>query len=423
MPSRCDRYFLVVLMLLAQACFLALSPMAHGQLWKHFVPASRSKAATQADFGLTENNGPWLIVAATFSGDGAEDQAHELAQEFRERYRLRAYLHEMSFDFSGDSRGRGVDEYGAPLRGRYRRGDKVQELAVLIGDFSSIDAPEAQQTLEHVKTMEPNALQVEADRTAQSLAQIREWQDQLLQKVGKKRDRGPMGQAFLTRNPLLPREYFVPKGVDSFVAKMNEGLEHTLLDCPGKYTVQVATFRGKTVLQTSGTDIEAPRSPWAWKKDRNPLMEAGENAHALTAVLRAHGWEAYEFHDRTESIVTIGSFDQAAQQLPDGRLVPAPGLQRIIETFGAAYDTPSDPLTDIGNDPTTQRRVAQEQQQFNIQLTSQQSPIVPGMNPKHVKILKGSGKQRRVEKVIPMDIHPQAIEAPKRSVSSVYAGG
>ena len=44
----------------------------------------------------------------------------------------------------------------------------------------------------------------------------------------------------------LPREYFVPKGVDDFVAKMNQGVEHSLLDCPGRYTVQVATFRGKT---------------------------------------------------------------------------------------------------------------------------------------------------------------------------------
>jgi hypothetical protein len=44
------------------------------------------------------------------------------------------------------------------------------------------------------------------------------------------------------------------------------------------------------------------------------------------------------------------------------------------------------------------------------------------MNPKHVKILKGSGKRVRVERIIPMDIYPQAMEAPKRSISSAYAG-
>jgi hypothetical protein len=99
-----------------------------------------------------------------------------------------------------------------------------------------------------------------------------------------------------------------------------------------------------------------------------------------------------------------------------------PGVQKIIETFGAAYNTPADPLTGIGNDPQTQQRVAQEEQQFNLRLNSQQSSVVPGMNPKHVKILRGSGKRKRTERIIPMDVYPHAIEVPKQSVSSAYAG-
>jgi hypothetical protein len=39
------------------------------------------------------------------------------------------------------------------------------------------------------------------------------------------------------------------------------------------------------------------------------------------------------------------------------------------------------------------------------------------MNPKHVKIFKG----RRVERIIPMDIAPVAIEVPRQSVSADYA--
>jgi hypothetical protein len=233
-----------------------------------------------------------------------------------------------------------------------------------------------------------------------------------------------MAQAFLTRNPLLPREYFVPKGVDSFVAKMNDGVEHGLLDCPGRYTVRVATFRGKTVLQASAKEEQAGKPFWSRRKvdDDNPLVEAAENAHLLTRELRAHGWEAYEFHDRTESIVTIGSFAEIAQQLPDGRVLAAPGVEKIVKTFGAAYDTPADPLSGIGNDAVNQRLVEQQTQQARLQISSQQGQIVPGLNPKHVKILKGSGKRARVERIIPIDVHPQAIEAPKRSVSSAYAG-
>ena len=98
------------------------------------------------------------------------------------------------------------------------------------------------------------------------------------------------------------------------VAKMNDGVEHSLLNCPGNYSVKIATFRGKTILQTSGEDNGSGMAFWNGrkKKDRNLLVEAAENAHLLAEELRSHGIEAYEFHDRTESIVTIGSFSQAA---------------------------------------------------------------------------------------------------------------
>jgi hypothetical protein len=377
-----------------------------------------------ADFSLTQENGPWLIVAASFSGEGAEEQAQALGDELRSKYRMPAYLHEMNFNFGGEPPGRGIDEYGAPVRRRFRRGDEVRELAVLVGNFPSIDDPDAQKTLDRIKTLQPDALNVEASKTAQSMAQVRRFEDALMEKLGKPRKRGPMAQAFLTRNPLLPREYFVPKGVDSFVAKMNDGVEHSLLDCPGKYTVKVATFRGKTILQAGAMEDQAAKSFWSRKKieEVNPLVEAAENAHLLTVELRAHGWEAYEFHDRTESIVAIGSFAQVAQQLPDGRVLALPAVERIIRTFGAAYDTPADPLTDIGNDAINRRLVEQQEQQVKFQISGQQGQIVPGLNPKHVKILKGRGKNARVERIIPIDPTPQAIEVPKRSISGAYAG-
>ena len=54
--------------------------------------------------------------------------------------------------------------------------------------------------------------------------------------------RGPMANAFVANNPLLPNEYFVPKGIDKFVVDMNKDVPHSLLACRGKYTVKVATF-------------------------------------------------------------------------------------------------------------------------------------------------------------------------------------
>lgn len=412
MRSNCCR----VVWILAVLTVWSSANSASAQLWKQFVPVARVDADPANDYRLTQEDGPWLVMAATFSGAGAEEQAHDLILEFRKKHNLPAYIHEMTFDYNEKSPGRGLDQYGGPVKRRYKR-DEVQEYAVLVGDFPSVDDPEAQQLLRRIKRMEPDALDPEQHgKTAQTLAQIRQLQSAMMEKLGKEQKRGPMGQAFLARNPLLPREYFVPKGVDPFVAKMNKGVEHSLLDCPGRYTVQVATFRGSTVLQTSAQTDESSGFQLPWKKrEQDPLLEAAENAHLLTEELRAHGWEAYEFHDRTESYVTIGSFDQVGQKLQDGQVTPLPKVQKILETFGAIYDTPADPLSGFGNDKFTKQIIDAREQQFTQQYASELGQVAPGMHPKHVTTGKG-----RVKRIIPLDVTPHAIEVPRRSVSGDY---
>ena len=55
------------------------------------------------DYSLAQENGPWLIVAASFSAATApRSRPSDLARELRERFRLKAYLHEMSFKFGDE---------------------------------------------------------------------------------------------------------------------------------------------------------------------------------------------------------------------------------------------------------------------------------------------------------------------------------
>jgi hypothetical protein len=381
------------------------------------VPASYVEEVPQGDTQLTQEKGPWLIMVASLDGDHAAENATALAEELRTRHRLTAYVQDRTFDHSdGKNSGRGLDNYGAPLRTRYQQ-EQAHEFAVLVGDFPSIEDPVAQKTLERIKTLPSQVLEGE---TADSpMDEVRQFSTNIVGKLSGRRERGPMGRAFFTRNPLLPREYFVPKGIDDFIAKMNQGVDHGLLDCPGRYTVQVATFSGKAVLQSGDSKPkETGGVGWMWAKDKDePLVEAAENAHLLAEELRKNGYEAYEFHDRTESIVTIGSFDQVAERLANGQLTPTPEVQKIIVTFGASYNTPADPLT--GDDIRQQRQAAELKQQFTQMLNSHDGQVAAGMNPKHVKIMSG----KRVERIIPIDIYPHAIEVPQRSVSGAYVGG
>ena len=288
----------------------------------------RVDADPKKDYFLTETNGPWLIMASTFTGDGAREQARTLALELRSKYRLPAYLYQKKFDFTKEERGRGLDRFGDPLKMRYQKKGAVTEIAVLVGDYTAVDSPEAHETLKKIKAMTPACLDPSNNKnTSQTLATLRAAQRSLTPE-GKRR--GPMSNAFIITNPLLPPEYFAPKGIDKLVLQMNEGVRFSLLDCKAKYTVCVATFNGQIVLdQKKIHEIENGG------KFKSRLEDAAQKAHDLCEALRKKGVEAYEFHDRYASIVTVGSFDSCGTPRPDGKIEINPAMHAIMQTYGA----------------------------------------------------------------------------------------
>jgi hypothetical protein len=53
-------------------------------------------------------------------------------------------------------------------------------------------------------------------------------------------------------------------------------------------------------------------------------------------ALRKRGIEAYEYHDRTSSIVTIGSFRSDGTPRPDGTKEINPAMLKVIQDYGPA---------------------------------------------------------------------------------------
>ena len=398
--------------LVACVCVASSKTSEAQSLFRRFLPVDQVESDSQSGYNLTEENGPWLILTTTFSGEGAEEQANELVLEFRQRFNLPAFTYEMTFGQAESPNGRGIDNLGARIKRRYQQEGVRQEWAVLVGNFATVDDAKGQRVLKQIKLMVPETLKKDGEQTSQTMAEVRAWQDKVLARMGAHRHRGPMSKAFMTSNPLLPREYFVPKGVDKFVEQINKGVQHSLLDCEGKYSVKVATFRGNSVLQTA-TKTENRRGK---EKRGGGLVAAAENAHLLTKELRKHDWEAYEFHDRYESIVTIGSFDRPGRQLPDGRVMPTSKIDLIVRRFGAAYDTPSDPLNAVGDDTENRNRREQMLQNFSSSFSNKHAQVTTTLSPKHVKILK----RKQLLRTIPMDIKPTVIEVPKRSLSTAY---
>ena len=203
-------------------------------------------------------------------------EAHQLVDELRSRYHLPAYLHSQQFDFSDSVEGIGINPDRTPKRMRYDKAGVFEEYAVLIGNFQSVDDPDLQKTLKKIKYARPNCLTNNSEKTTRRFAGLRDLYSRVNGDQDKKR-KGPLGTAFATPNPLIPDEFFAPKGADSFVIKMNDGVEHSLLDCPGKYSVRIATFRGNVIIdQQKVAEIEQGG------RMKSRLEEAALKAHKMT---------------------------------------------------------------------------------------------------------------------------------------------
>ncbi len=370
---------------------LAVAASAHAvPPWQMFnikhVEADPKKAYT-----LSEANGPWMIMCTTFHGDDAEQHARRLVLELRSQYKLNAFMHKQTYDYKQKGlEGIGLNPNGTPKSMTYARQEKFDEVAVLVGDFRSVDDPDTRKTLKMLKAADPECMKApkKPDAAGNSFDDLRHRAEQSLG-GGLAKGAGPLGVAFLTTNPMLPKDYYAPKGIDKFVVDMNKGVEHSLLDCKGRYSVKIATYTGKvTIDQVKIHDIERGGKDWFHKDTdkEDPLAIAARKTHALTEQLRKQGVEAFEFHDRFSSIVTIGSFNSVGTPQPGGQIEMNPAIFEIMKTYGPDQGA----------------------------LRSGQAGA--GMTGRAVKVTLDGKK----DVAVLLDLQPTPVEVPKRSIGADY---
>ncbi|MDH3718671.1 MAG: hypothetical protein OES79_11175, partial [Planctomycetota bacterium] len=143
---------------LVLASVLTVTSVCAAPPWADLVKMRHVEADADKTYRLTEKNGPWMIMATTFQGPAALDDAQQLVHELRSRFKLPAYLHRKEFDYTDSVIGRGIDKYGQPRRMRHQNNDKIQEVAVLVGDYPSVNDPQAQRDLQKIKIAQPQSL-------------------------------------------------------------------------------------------------------------------------------------------------------------------------------------------------------------------------------------------------------------------------
>ena len=333
----------------------------------------KAKPIDEADsFVLTEEDGPWLLLATTFVGEDAKDRAQRTAVEIRRELRLPAFIYKEDFNFTGAA---GRDEVTG-RRARYANPHHYQAYAVLVGEYDSVSHESIDKDLARLKSADLDVFRDPEDVAAEyntktPASMIKAFGEQLF-KSRKGRGRNPMAAAFVTRNPLLPDSFFQQPEVDSFVKQLNEGTKHSLLKANGKFTVVVRTFNAcGTILGAKNQDEFEP--------SEERMAKFARQADRMVQELRKQGEEAYQYHDRDRSVVTIGSFDTLGRELPGGGFQYEPEIRRLMQQYSA--------------------------------LNASRSQRVPGRQ----------GVAANHVAMIPFDVQPTPIAIPKVSKRSLYS--
>jgi hypothetical protein len=245
---------------------------------------------------LTQENGPFMVNAHVFKGEDAEKYAQILAMELRAKG-FPAYVFRPK-DFPMNSFIRGVPpnanagviraNIGYPEMARIK-----DEAAVLVGNERTEAG--ADKLLGKIKHLKPACMDIIPDPLPWRKGKGLKW-------------------AVRTTNPYAPAEALFHHGKpDPLIQQMNQG-PHSVFTCPGRYTLQVAEFRGRTAILKSGSEKSTKFSSF-FDMSKSPLVTAGKDAERLAENLAKDkqvtqaGYFPYVYHDRDSSKVFIGAFN------------------------------------------------------------------------------------------------------------------
>ena len=285
---------------------------------------------------LTKEVGPFMVMARSFRGPEAERYALALAKELKSEHGLPAYIMRTR-DFPMRSFIRNVPPNAPPYMNKSQLSEPEKtrthdEAAVLVGNEKTLEGSLA--LLNKVRHINPKCLE--------QIPGIFKW-------------RHGLSTAYRTTNPYVPAQDLYPgrTQTDKLVERMNSG-PRSIAHCPGRYSLQVAEFTGRTVINPQD------KSEGIWNRDwlnKSPLRTAADDAERVAEALardnrvQPTGYQPYVYHDRSSSKVMIGSFnspnDPKAAELRDTMLRVAVAVTQDQRAWRGIVIAPASYLTDL----------------------------------------------------------------------------
>ncbi len=246
---------------------------------------------------LTKDVGPFMVLARTFRGPDSERMALALVKELRNDFGLPAFILRTK-DYPGKSLIRGAPPTAGSevMKTNIRMPEKIRtmdEASVLVGNEKTLAGSE--KLLKYVKTLDPKCLK--------GMSSPYWW-------------RKGLSYALRTTNPYVAAQNLYPKTRDRLMIQMNSG-NRSIANCPGRFSLQVAEFSGRTSYIFNGSENQNPNQH---DLRTSPLRTAATDAERLADKLARQpefqqlGQPVYVYHDRTSSRVYVGSFNSAVDR-------------------------------------------------------------------------------------------------------------
>jgi hypothetical protein len=274
------------------------------------VFAAKVEADPNKEYVITPEAGVWMVLAGSYRGPDAQNLAHQLVLQLRGRDDLSAYV----FNFSEEKK-RQQQEYvdelrrapGAPVRIIHIE----DEYGVLVGGYKDSEA--AHDAMLKIKKLKPPVLTLPGGKPAYEI--VYQYNPET-----KKTEEGwvnPLTKSFVTRNPTVPLEKRDPNAFDPLWKKLNADETYSLLENKHAWTLVVKDFEGVSIIQDkpSTSSNSFLKMLGMGDKSGETLNAAALNAHNMAEALNKSKklqemkLNAYVFHTRSGSLVTIGGFD------------------------------------------------------------------------------------------------------------------
>ena len=254
---------------------------------------------------LTKDVGPFMVLARVFRGPESERMALALVKELRGEYQLPAFiLRNQGLSGQEHDPGRSAD-----LRSEVKMADigmpeKIRtfdEAAVLVGNEKTL--ADSEKLLHRVRKLNPKCLE--------GMPKMYSWRTGLC-------------YAIRTTNPYAPAQTLYQQTRDKLVVQMNGGLR-SIVNCPGRYSLQVAEFTGRSAYQFGGQEFVAQACRMcapARSGRRPPTRRRWPTSSPRTRMW--HGWANRSTFTTTGARAAFSSDRSAAQRTPRPRNCATP---------------------------------------------------------------------------------------------------